>query len=100
MKNLRTTLQNTFSAAAFAEQGEHETALELVGRPAEPRRSWLDVLRRTFAAVAFAEAGLPEVAVAMSGQTPVERAPQPSLQDFMRQVGLQGVPVYYGVARM
>jgi hypothetical protein len=101
MKSIRTTIQSTFAAAAFAEHGEHDTAIDLVGRPEPARRSWLEVLRSTFAAAAFAEAGEHETAMDLAGiGRPATPARGQTLGDFMRDVGLVGVPAYIGVARV
>ncbi len=97
-------LDSIFSAVAFAEAGEHQTALEIAGNAARPARrpgqlrSWLNRLEETFTAVAFAEAGMWEVAMEMAG-SPAVRAPGATLQEFVSRVGLSGIPVYYGVAR-
>ncbi len=98
-------LESIFSAVAFAEAGEHKTALEIAGgsnlaarRPAR-LRSWFGRLERAFAAVAFAEGGMREEALAVAGITSPRTNPlRPSLQEFVHRVGLSGVPVFYGVA--
>ncbi len=98
-------LESIFAAVAFAEAGEHKTALEIAGRstPVARRparlRSWFGHLERTFAAVAFAESGMREAALEMAGITSRRTHPsRSSLQEFVHRVGLSDVPVYYGVA--
>jgi hypothetical protein len=61
--------------------------------------AWKKRLEGTFAAVAFAEAGLPETAMnLMKKSVPL---PGPTrMATFLEEVGLRGVPLYYGVARI
>jgi len=54
-------LQDWWTAIAFAEQGEHETALKLVGRETIRKKS--PSLDDLFTAITFAEAGLPDTAM-------------------------------------
>jgi hypothetical protein len=101
MASLRTTFENTFAAAAFAEHGEHDTARDLAGRPIRARRSLLETLRSTFAAVAFAEHGEHDTALALAGiARPATTPHSQTLEQFMREVGLVGVPAYFGVAQV
>lgn len=106
MHSIRALFESTFAAAAFAEAGEHATARAMVRTPARsahrPGRIgvWIETLRSGFAAVAFAEENMPETAVALVGGQTTTAAPQPTLDEFMRQVGLSGVPAFYGVARV
>ncbi|MBI5238433.1 MAG: hypothetical protein HY887_08445, partial [Deltaproteobacteria bacterium] len=66
MSALTEKLNKWFAAIAFAEEGEHDTAMALVGM--EPRAttktvSAMDTWNATFAAAAFAEANCPEMAL-------------------------------------
>jgi hypothetical protein len=81
-----------FAAVAFAEAGERETALDLVGLgPSAQNRSAgvMQTLNDSFAAVAFAEADCQETAIEIlaSGKKG---------QHFLDRVGLRGVRVRYG----
>ena len=103
MKSWRESLENAFVATAYAEAGDHATARAFAPRSSLRARlgSWIEELRDTFAAVAFAEAGLQEVSLRMIARpVPVRSAPGVTLQDFLAEVGLRGVPAYYGVARL
>ena len=85
-------LENWFSAVAFAEAGEHKTALEMVGlAPDEARQpvSILQSLNTTFAAVAFAEANCHDVAKEiLNADTKKET--------FAEALGLKGIRIWYG----
>jgi len=94
MSSWFTKLENWFAAVAFAEEGEHKTALELVGL--KPQRATesagvLDRLNTVFAAAAFAEANCHDMA---------EEILDPGLQkkSFSEIVGLKGIRVWYGFA--
>ena len=99
MKKWMETMEKTFAAASFAEAGEHETALELAG--IKPNWSIVNRLSKAweniFAAVTFAEAGCVDRALELLGAKPARRDVQ-SLEIFLRNVGLQGVRVRYGLA--
>ncbi|MEW6530586.1 MAG: hypothetical protein AB1473_07105 [Thermodesulfobacteriota bacterium] len=87
-------LEYWFAAVAFAEAGERETALALVGlkpREARQRVGLMETLNRTFAAAAFAEADCHEAAREIL-------EPAPREESFLAKVGLKGIRVYYGVA--
>lgn len=93
MTSWLTTLEKWFSAVAFAEEGEHAAAAQMVGlKPREATASdgVLQHVRTAFAAVAFAEADCPETAREM--MAPVKRR-----QNFLEVVGLGGVNVRRGV---
>ena len=103
MQSWRKALEDPFTAVAFAEAGEHETARALVPQSNLWARlaSWADNLRETFAAVAFAEAGVPDLYPSLAARdVPAGPATAASLEDFMAEVGLSGVPALYAVARL
>ncbi len=81
-----------FSAIAFAEAGEHNTALQMVGLPPVESAQTVNVLetfRTSFAAAAFAEENCQDVARQILDPTPRK-------QTFAEVVGLKGVRVRYG----
>ena len=81
-------LQDWWTAIAFAEAGDHKTALKLVGhKPVRKKRSSLDDL---MTAIAFAAAGLADAAREFLGSK--DPVPQPLLLD------LPGVKIWYGMA--
>lgn len=93
-----------FSAAAFAEAGEHETALQMVqavDSRQEKKSAILDNLRKTFAAVAFAEEGLHAEARAILDPAPAKVRKTWSTEDsFLDLVGLQNVRVRHMVLQV
>jgi hypothetical protein len=96
MSTIMEKIGTWFSAIAFAEAGEHDTALRMVGMTPTPSTQSVDVretLGRTFAAVAFAEADCPEMAREILD--PAARRPS-----FAEVVGLRGVRVRYGVVQL
>lgn len=101
MSRFADTFRAHFSAVAFAEAGEHDTALRMVQDiPTSYRAKGavLDGLRRTFAAVAFAEEGLHEEARAMLSPTVVSvRKTWCAEESFLDLVGLQHVRVRHMV---
>jgi hypothetical protein len=77
---------------AFAEAGEHKTALEMVGLvPAESRKpvGILESLNTHFAAAAFAEADCHVIAKEILNANAKDRS-------FADVVGLKGVRIWYG----
>jgi len=87
-------LEKWFSAVAFAEEGERETALQMVGMDPEPAKEGVSVLERlntVFAAAAFAEENLH----AEARQILEAGNKKPS---FLETVGLRGVRVWCGKA--
>jgi hypothetical protein len=98
MKNWRKILEKMFMAMTFAEAGEHETAMAVAGIQPDPVRPgrWFKAVESTFVAVAFAEAGCPETALDFMAK-PGLRPGEQSLYDFLRNVGLQGVQIRYGL---
>ncbi len=87
-------LEDWFTAVAFAEAGEHDTARKLAGLGARPAGRKITVLEtfNTFAtAAAFAEENCLEIAREILDATPRRRS-------FLEDVGLVGVRVWYGTA--
>lgn len=96
MKSFTEKLQDWFSAVAFAEEGEHETALRMVGMTPNPALEGVGVLQdlsRSFAAAAFAEENCPDIA------REILDGPNPG-RSFAEIVGLKGVRAWYGTASM
>lgn len=94
MSAITEKLSKWFSAIAFAEAGERETAMALVGL--EPGRvakeeSALDKLNVTFAAAAFAEADCSDMALQFFQKK------KRSASSFAASIGLKGVRVWEGV---
>ncbi|HMK33678.1 MAG TPA: hypothetical protein VK463_01330 [Desulfomonilaceae bacterium] len=88
--NLTKKLEKWFSAIAFAEMGEHATAMEMVGMtPARPSESAGIVrnLQTAFAAAAFAEADCSDMALEILGER--------KRQSFLDAIGLRGARVWY-----
>jgi len=83
-------IENWFAAVAFAEAGEHDTAIQMIGghAPMRQRIGIWETLSKYFAAAAFAEENCPETALQiLSGAKP---------NSFLETVGLMGVKVWYG----
>lgn len=92
MGKWREALERWSSAVAFAEAGDSETAVRMLGlAPFRKRVPVEDV----FTAVTFAEAGLPEVAMKFLGKRPSIQARES--EGFLSAVGLKGVRVWYGL---
>jgi hypothetical protein len=94
MSSWAKTLEKWFSAVAFAEAGEHNTALEMVGlAPSEARQpvSILQKLNISFAAAAFAEADCHVIAKQILYPDDKDRS-------FAEVVGLKGVRIWHGFA--
>jgi hypothetical protein len=99
MKNWRKKLEDLFTAIAFAEAGDDTTALKTAGLSRQPLKARF--LENAFTAVALAEAGLQDAAseiVAPAATRKVQKAP--SLADFIQEVGLQGIELRFGIARI
>lgn len=96
MSALTEKLNKWFAAIAFAEAGEHDTAMAMVGmepRPATKTVSAMDTWTATFAAAAFAEANCPETALELlQGKK--------NKTSFAASIGLKGVRVWSGVISM
>ena len=92
--NFKEKLESWFTATAFAEAGEHKTAMEIASAPIpQPRESEapLSSLSLTFAAAAFAE----ENCHAMAAEILVGKRVSNS---FLQTIGLTGVRVWSGWA--
>lgn len=93
-------LEETFSAAAFAEAGERDEALRMAGIPpceAAAKAGIEDV----FAAAAFAEAGCPDQAREILGLRTTRTIRFTSKSGgFLESIGLAGVPVVFGLAEI
>lgn len=103
MKKLLAKMENAFAAVAFAEAGEFNTAVEFLDAQqpvAAVNREKMSAFEKTFAAVAFAEAGCPDMALEFMNQKPRNVVYKENLESFMKTVGLWGVRVNYGVARV
>jgi hypothetical protein len=96
----RKAFENTFAAVAFAEAGEHETAMRMLGiKPAyEKVRQLLNAFERSFAAIGLAESGLHDEAYKLVNPKPVRARRQETLDCFLETVGLGNVRVCYGLA--
>ena len=84
-------MENCFAAVAFAEAGEHETAIRMAGgqAPIKRRAGIWETLSRYFAAAAFAEEDCPDTALEiLSGSA--------KRKSFLETVGLKGIKVWYG----
>lgn len=91
---LKRTLEDTFSAQAFADAGELEDAMRMAGVNEATALSAQDV----FAAAAFAEVGCHAEALEVLGRTPKRFVPTRPVCGFLESVGLSGVRVAYGLA--
>jgi len=96
----RINFETTFAAAAFAEAGEHETAMKMAGiTPVyEKVRKVADTIQQCFAAVGFAEAGCHDEAVRMAHTDRGCRKNADTLDNFLENVGLSNVRICYGLA--
>lgn len=92
--------EDTFAAVAFAEAGEHATAMKMAGIvPAYKKvRNFVRFLEQNFAAIGFAEAGCPEEAARIADLPAARRRQRDSLDTFLETVGLGSVRVCYGFA--
>lgn len=85
-------LRTHFAAAAFAEEGEYETARRMAGLPAsaaEQSASVVGGVATAFAAAAFAEENCPEIALEILSGSPRKNS-------FLEVIGLKGVRIFYG----
>ncbi len=87
MSALKDTLEKWFSAVAFAEANEHQTAMRIAEIPTEApafQGSFAFTFKKIFAAAALAEEGLHEAAIDMADKRP----------SFAETVGLKGVRLW------
>ena len=94
MATLTEKLQQWFAAVAFAEAGEREIALEMIGVPAEAAKNPVGVMQTLsthFAAAAFAEANCHDMAAEVLGSVRKN-------DTFLQTLGLAGVRIWYGFA--
>ncbi len=92
--NWKPKLESWFAAAAFAEEGEHKTALEIAEISIPETREAVSILpsfSTAFAAAAFAEENCHEYAAEIL--TGVARK-----ASFLETVGLRHAKVFYGIA--
>jgi transposase len=89
--NWKDKLMTWFAASAFAEEGEQETAMRMVGiTPDKKKAQTMPFLSTVFTAAAFAEADCHDTAMELMGYK--------TRKGFLEIIGLQGVKVRYGVA--
>lgn len=92
MRSWKDTLEAWFSAVAFAEAGEHETAIQLTAPGTGTAVEWINIIEHlncVFAAAAFAEADCHQMAREILN-------PCKKKQSFLDTVGLRGVRVRMG----
>ncbi len=104
-ERIRQIFEQTYVAVAFAESGEHETAARFSSGVIAGDRLPVSAAAQAFvthmAASAFAEAGEFASALAMvSGENKTNYGHGRSLERFLEDVGLKGVRVCYGYARI
>lgn len=100
--NIRKTMEDTFAAAAFAEAGEHDTAMKMAGIQGTARAVWEKIMRVFdvhMSAACFAEAGCHDTAREIFGTKETSQK-RPTLDEFLESVGLQHTQVRYGLARV
>ncbi len=95
MGRWREKIERLFSAVAFAEANDRDSALQMMGVSPSTRRVSIDDV---LTAVTFAEAGCPELAREFLGEK--EAPPRAEPVDFAAAVGLKGVRIWYGVAQV
>lgn len=104
MSAIASRISRIFSAAAFAEAGEHDTALNIIGEKPSKKssRNWFANMN---AAVAFAEANCHETAREFvddrQAQTVIriKKDSTAIVGDFAAAVGLDGVNFRFGLAQ-
>ena len=102
MRRWQKKIERVFAAAAFAEAGEHGTALEMVGSDPALREKvihFFKSMQNVFAAVTFAEADCHEMAREYFQPGTAEQASE-SFRSFLETVGLQGVRVCFVTAQI
>lgn len=102
MRKWQKKIEKVFAAAAFAEAGEHDTALEMVGSNPVLKEKvihFFKSVQNVFAAATFAEADCHEMAREYLQPGPAGRASE-SMRSFLETVGLQGVRVRFVMAQI
>ena len=107
MKKIINRIEKDFAAVAFAEQGEHETALRFLGHKkttalnSQSISKWFETISKWFekmtTAITFAEAGCPEMVAEFIDTNNNCQIKKNSLDSFMNSVGLKGVNFNYRV---
>lgn len=84
-------IEDWFAAVAYAEAGEHETAIRMTGgqAPVKRRAGLWETLNRYFAAAAFAEENCHGPALEIISGSAKRKS-------FLETVGLKGIKVWYG----
>jgi hypothetical protein len=98
--SIRSKIEKTFAAAAFAEVGEHDTAIRMAEVTDKPNRLLEKLLRgwqNHMAAVAFAEMDERDGALHWVGAEKPNRYRKDTLADFLEKVGLDNARVSYGI---
>lgn len=102
-KDIRKTFEKTFAAVAFAEAGEHETAMKMAGITATAKTVFdklIAFVDKYMSAASYAEEGCFEEAKEILGtqQKPNSCGRRDSLEDFLNCVGLGKANVRFGLA--
>jgi len=100
MKKFINRMEKKFAAVAFAEHGEHETALRFLGHKkttALKSQSISKWFEKMTTAITFAEADCPEMVAEFKGTSNKHQITKHGLDSFMNSVGLKGVNFNYGV---
>lgn len=101
-KSIFKTMEETYTAAAFAEAGEHETAMHIAGIRSIAQTVTEKVMRvfdLHMSAASFAEAGCFETAkTIIEPQAGATAKRRPTLDEFLNDVGLSHARVRYGLA--
>lgn len=100
-KTIFQKIENTFTASAFAEAGEHSTAIHIAGiKPALRSRigDIVQIVGKYFAATGFAEAGCFDMAHDFAFPKPPGVRSGESLETFLETVGLRNARVSFGLA--
>jgi len=95
--------ERAFAAIAFAELGEHDTAMQLAGVSSETRSkltSFFRYLQNLFAATAFTDVGCHNMALEFLGGQQTRMNDVKPLDRFLQETGLTGVRFYYVLARI
>jgi hypothetical protein len=99
MKDWFKKIEKAFASVSFAEAGEHQTALRILGLSPRPAKGMGWSWDKVFASVTFAEADCPELAREFMEKRKVPERVE-SLDAFLETIGLKGVEVCYGMAHI